>query len=145
MREWLQAYLDGTLSPDDIAILYHVGDEFSGETDFRLHGDGVFSLWSTVTAGRTRRDYTGRVDQKQVGDVARALLHGQVWNVQHVRAISGDDDPEVRIAVQNGDRVTEVILWVSEVNHRPAFAEAQRSLIELIREVSRGEVLEVGR
>jgi hypothetical protein len=145
MREWLQAYLDGTLSPDDIAILYHVGDEFSGETDFRLHGDGVFSLWSTVTAGRARRDYTGRVDQKQVGDVARALLRGQVWNVRHVRAIPGDDDPEVRIAVQSGDSLAEVILWVSEVNHRPAFADAQRSLIELIREVSRGEVLEVGR
>lgn len=145
LQERLADYLAGKVAPDKIAILYHIGDEFSGETDFRLQGDGSFTLWSTVTAGRARRDYTGQVDLEQVKNVARGLLSARVWEVRHVRSIPGDDDPEVRIAIQHGDSIAQAVLWVSELKERPAFTEAQKPLLELIHQVSRGEVLEVGR
>lgn len=145
MKEWLQAYLDGKLSPDEIELLYHIGDDFSGETDFRLRGDGDFALWSTVTAGRARRDFAGRVDPEEVKIVARALLDAQLWTVQHLRSIPGEDDPEARIAVQKGGESAVAVLWVSEVKDVAAFAEAQKVLLDLIWQVSGGEVLEVGR
>jgi hypothetical protein len=145
MQQWLQGYLDGTISPGELVIIYHIGDEFSGETDVQLHGDGAYRMWSTVTVGRARRAFTGQVSRSDVRAIVQALLSAQIWDVRHVRNIPGDDDPEAIIAVQRGDGREEVILWVSEIDKRPSFAEAQQAILDLIRTVSSGEVLEVGR
>ena len=144
MRAWLQGYLAGQVPPAELTILYHIGDEFSGETDFRLRGDGAYTLWSTATSGRARRDFAGQVERGAVQEVARALIDARIWDVHHVRSLPGDDDPESRIAVRKGDTQQTVALWVSEIGERPAFAEAQEAILNLIRAVSRGEVLEVG-
>lgn len=104
MQEWLQGYLGGTISPHELTISYHIGDEFSGETDFQLGGDGTYALWSTVTRGRARRTFRGQVDHSEVRVLVQEFLDTEIWNVRHVQCIPGDDDPEAVIAVSAAKR-----------------------------------------
>jgi len=140
----LKAYLNETLPPAEFAIYYHIGDDFSGETDLRLRGDGDCKLESTVTQGRQRKTYHGHVPPNRVAVVVRKLQESCIWEVRHVHPRPGEDDPEAIIAVEAAGKRDQVVLWVSEIGECPPFAKAQAPLLALVHELSKGEVLESG-
>src|SRR4051794_10706665 len=129
MDESLKAYLDGKLPPAHFAIRYQIGDDFSGQTDLRLRGDGEYKLDSTVTEGRQRKTYDGQVPADRVIVVARELQSARVWEVSHVHPRPGEDDPEAIIAVEAADKRAQVVLWVSEIGECPPFAQVQAALL----------------
>jgi hypothetical protein len=145
MHDSIEEYLDQAISTSEFAIYYHIGDSFSGETDLLLKGDGQYELWSTVTQGRQRKEYTGQLVPERVREIAKTMQTVQLWEVKHVRAKPGEDDPDAIIGVQTGTARSEVVLWVSEISQSPAFSEVQDRLLSLIHDVSDGEVLESGR
>ena len=140
----LGKYLDGTTNRSEFVIRYHIGDDFSTETQFDLRGDGAFDLWSTATHGRQRRTFSGQLDINQVQQVVTALQETRFWEVQHIKTHPGEDDPEASIAVTAGGDSFQVTLWVSEIRHSPIFNKAQQLLLALVHEISGGQVLENG-
>ncbi len=144
MQNSLQAYLDKQIPASDFAIHYHIGDDFSGETDFQLRGDGTYELWSTVTPGRQHRTYSGQVSLAQVEQLVQELLAAEVWQTKHVRDKPGEDDPEASITIEADGQTFQVVLWVSEIRDSPPFARSQQALLTLVHTVSGGEVLEGG-
>ncbi|MBZ0304317.1 MAG: hypothetical protein K8J31_31565 [Anaerolineae bacterium] len=145
MQDLLNAYLSRQIPAADLTITYHIGDDFSGETYLELRGDGVYELWSTATAGRQRRSYSGQTDQAAVENLARSMIEQRLWEVQHVRSKPGEDDPLVSIQVATPANRAEVLLWISEVRQVAAFAAVQAELLDLIHSLSNHEILEGGR
>lgn len=145
MENILRSYLNGKIPPADLQIHYHIGNTFSGETDFRLRGDGAYQLSSTVTQERQRRDYSGQLDMTEVQDLARTALSGRLWEVKHFLVKRGRDNPEVLIEVKAGKESSATVLSVREVEEVPAFDKVQSEILTLVHRVSCGEVLEVGR
>jgi hypothetical protein len=133
-----QGTLDGVLS-------YRVGDEFRGATELRLAADGSYELSSTRTAGRRRLTFEGRIDAERVRAVAAAWRAARLWDVEHQRAKPGEDDPEAILALETGGRRSDVVLWVSEVPSSEPFRRAREPLLELVQELSDGQILEYGR
>lgn len=130
--------LDGVLS-------YAVGDEFRGATELRLATDGAYELRSTRTAGRQELTFDGRIEPERVQAIAAAWRDARLWDVRHLRSKPGDDDPEAILALEAGDTRSEAVLWVSEVPSSEPFRRAREPLLELIQELSDGQVLEYGR
>lgn len=143
MKQQLQAYLKGDLS--DLKIYYHIGNAFAGETEFNLSGDGSYELWSTVTNNRQRREYSGQVKRADVQALVLTMLDVEFWDVTHVSSERGLDNPEVRVEVTAGGKSFPVVLWATEIDDVPAFDTVQEEILALVRQVSDGEVLEVGR
>jgi hypothetical protein len=144
MERSLDAYLAREVPPAEFAVHYRIGDEFSGETEFRLWGDGRYDLRSTVTPGRATRTFAGQAEAAEVEELVRALKEARIWEATHVRTKPGEDDPEASIAVEGAGQEERVALWVSEIRESPPFARAQQALLALIRRLSGGEVLEGG-
>src|SRR5262245_45155261 len=106
MKDCLQAYLEKRVAAPDFAIHYQIGNSFSGETEFRLRGDGRFELWSTVTGGRQPKAYSGLVGVERIEEVAKVLLDAEVWETQHLLDVPVPDDPEASIGIEcAGQRV----------------------------------------
>lgn len=145
MQTVLNEYLDQEITGSEITFYYHIGDSFSGETDFRLQGDGNYKVWSTVTQGRQRKEYSGKIEFSEVAALAQKMLAVKIWEVKHIRAKPGEDDPQAVIGVLAGEQDYQVILWVSEISQSTPFEEVQRSILDIVYKVSQGEVLEVGR
>ena len=145
MEEALVTYLLDASADDALTIAYHVGDGFSGETDLILEGNGDYRLWSTVTQGRQRRNYSGAVPVETVQALVREIVRVRLWEVDHVVRDRGRDNPETRIDVRVGEDGFSAVLWVSEVDDVPPFDEIQQQILALARSLSDGDVLEVGR
>lgn len=143
MRNSLRAYLQQKIAGNEFMIHYHIGNDFSGETDFRLQGDGSYHLWSTVTQGYLRKSYSGQVAPEQVRKIAQDMLNAKVWRVKHTHP-RGLDDPDVKITVFAKGQKSGVVLWLSEVRESLPFAGIQQKLLEVVHRVSEGEVLENG-
>lgn len=144
MQDILKAYLAREMAGSDITFYYHIGDSFSGESDFQLRGDGSYEVWSTVTKERQRKNYSGHLDLSQVEALAQAMIAVQIWEVKHIRSKPGEDDPQAIIGVKTGQQNFQVVLWVSEISKSPPFVEVQKHILDLVHEVSNGEVLEIG-
>ena len=145
MEKCLDDYLSDRIPPADLAIHYHIGTAFYGETDFLLTGDGAYQLWSTVTEGRQRHEYSGQMGVSDVQEVVRTMLSVRLWEVKHVFSERGRDNPEARIVVTCGEQTFPVVLWVMEIDDVPAFDEVQEKILKLVRRVSDDEVEEPGR
>ena len=145
MENILTDYLRGQLFPTDLTINYHIGNAFSGETDLRLRGDGIYELWSTVTQDRQHRRYSGQLNVADVHELVQTIQSVRLWEVQHIFMEGGRDNPEARIVVTANEESFTVVLWVMEIEDVPAFDEVQEKILTLVRRVSDGEVLEVGR
>lgn len=145
MENTLKLYLENGLDAQDFMIHYHIGNSFSGETNFELRGDGAYALWSTVTEGRQRREYNGTTERQQVAEIAQTMLALRLWEVKHVAKERGLDNPEVRITVSAKDETFSVVLWANETAKVAAFKKVQNKILHLIHSLSNGEVLEVGR
>jgi hypothetical protein len=130
--------LDGVLS-------YEVGDEFRGATAFRLATDGAYELRSTRTTGRRELTFDGRIQPERARAIAATWRDASVWEVRHQRSKPGDDDPEAILALEAGDRRSEVVLWVSEIPSSERFRRAREPLLDLLGELSDGQILEFGR
>ncbi len=145
MEQALKAFLDGILDPEEFEIHYHIGGGLWGETEAHLRGTGAYRLSSTVTDGRQLRTYAGRVDTAEVRELTRVALRVRLWEAGHVADRRGRDNPDARIDVTAGAETYPVVLWVSETDEVPAFNEVQQRILDLVRRLSGGEVLEVGR
>ena len=145
MKDCLNEYFEKQTDVSNFVVHYHIGDSFSGETEFRLEGDGKYELWSTATKGRQRKTYTGQVEVEQVKQMVKEFLDAEVWEVRHFRDKPGDDDPEASIEVECGGQKYRVALWVSEIRKSPQFVKAQQALLTLAHTLSAGEVLESGK
>jgi hypothetical protein len=141
----LNGYLDGTVAPADFVVRYRIGDSFSGETGLDLHGDGTYDAFSTATAGKQRRSYRGQLSIDDVQALVRALHEARIWEARHVRSKPREDDPLASLSVTADGRDATVMLWVSEIGRVPPFAAAQDAVLDVIRRISGGEVLESGR
>jgi hypothetical protein len=141
----LNGYLEGTVAPADLVVRYHIGDSFTGETGLDLRGDGSYDAFSTATAGRQRRSYRGQLSVDDARSLVRALRDARIWEARHVRSKPREDDPlaSLSVAAHGGDAAVE--LWVSEIELVPPFAAAQAAVLDVIRRISGGEVLESGR
>ncbi len=144
MHTNLQAYLDHHLAAPEFAIHYHIGDDFNGETELRLRGDGHYTLESNVIQDRQRKTYQGQVTTERVAQVVQSLQAAHVWEAHHIHPRPAEDDPEAIIAVTAAGKEARVVLWVSEIAESPPFQAAQRALLALVQELSHGEVLEGG-
>ena len=122
-----------------------MGTDFLGETDARLRADGSYELWSTVTAGRRRREFSGRTDPAVVQDVVALMAREELWTVGHVNPHQADDDALAIFEVGDGQRSGRVELWVSEVASVPAFDRCQQAVLGLVRRLSNEVILENGR
>jgi hypothetical protein len=138
----LSGLAEGTF---DGVISYEVGDEFRGATAIRLGTDGAYDLRSTRTAGRRELSFEGEIDPERVRAVAAAWREARLWEVRHVRSKPGDDDPEAILALDAGGCRSEVVLWISEVPSSEPFQRAGVPLLDLIQELSDGQILEYGR
>ena len=144
--EQLESDLAGLLEGSRDGVLsYEVGDEFRGATELRLGADGAYELRSTRTAGRRALTFEGRVDPERVRAVAAVWREVRLWEVAHQRSKPGEDDPEAVLALRTGPRRSAVVLWVSEVPSSEAFQRAREPLLDLIQELSDGQILEFGR
>ncbi|MFI9586941.1 hypothetical protein ACIHCQ_35115 [Streptomyces sp. NPDC052236] len=126
-------------------IAYHIGSEFYGETDARFEDNGRYVLWSTVTQGRERLEFSGRLDPDEVRGLVELVTRERLWTVRHVRPTQADDDAPAFLEAGDGVRRARVELWVSEAGSVPEFARVQEAVLDLIRRVSDGAILEVGR
>lgn len=124
-------------------LTYDIGSEFYGETHARFGGDGTYRIWSTVTEGRARLDYEGRCDPGDVAALVEHLRAGALTSPE--RGLQGEDDALVRLAVRDDSGAGTVELWVSQIREQPAFDEAQQPVLDLIRRLSDGSILETGR
>jgi hypothetical protein len=129
----------------DGVLSYAVGDEFRGATEFTVGADGAYRLRSTRTADRAELTFEGRIEPERVRAIAAEWREARVWQVRHVRAKPGDDDPPAVLALEAGGGRSEVVLWVSEVPSSDAFGRGRAPLLALIEELSDGRVLEYGR
>jgi hypothetical protein len=145
MEDLLAGYMNGTVAPEDLVLRYRIGDSFSGETGLELRGDGTYDAFSTATEGRQRRGYRGRLPAEEVQALVRALQDARVWDARHVRSKPREDDPPASLSVAADGREADVTVWVSEIGQVPSFAAAQDAVLDLIRRISGGEVLESGR
>lgn len=145
MQEMLQDYLSAGAPAEGLALHYRIGDDFSGETDFRLHSDGRYELTSSATQGRKRKQYVGGAGAGAFQTLASAMLKERLWEVTHPRPHPGEDDPPAIIEVETPEQTFAVTLWVSEIRLCPAFGRVQTRILDLIHTLSSGEVLESGR
>ena len=141
MHKSLKAYQSQKISDTDFAIHYHIGNDFCGETDFRLQGNGTYDLWTTVTNGRQKKSYSGQVAVCEVEQVVEEMLANRIWQVRHIYPMRALDDPGAKIAIEAANQKFEVMLWASEIEESPPFAAVQGELLSLIHEVSQGQVL----
>jgi hypothetical protein len=145
MEDILTDYLNNQIAATSLKIRYHIGNQFSGETEFHIWGDGKYTLWSTVLKGRERRDYSGQLDEADLRDLVRAMLSVQLWKIKHITTERGRDNREACIDVTADEKTYSVVLWVSEIDDVPQFDKIQEQILTLIRKASQAEVLEMGR
>jgi hypothetical protein len=144
LKHDLRAFVEHQLPRHELLVSYHIGDEFSGDTAFRLHGDGGYELQSSVTRGRKLLSFSGQIGSDMVEELVRGLLASKVWEANHSHVQPGEDDPEASLTVQTPGHTSNIILWISEIRDNPQFARAQELLLDLIHKLSQGEVLENG-
>jgi hypothetical protein len=143
----LRVIVTDWLNRDDTAgywLGYHVGSEFYGETDARFQADGRYELWSTVTEGRQRREFSGQCGPEDIRELVSLVAREELWAVHHVRPTQTDDDALARLEAGDGIRHGASELWVSEVESVPSFARVQDAVLELVRRLSAGSILETG-
>jgi hypothetical protein len=144
MSKNLRAYLKKEVDDRDFTIHYYMGGGLGGETSFYLLGDGSVELWSTVTKGHERKIYSGQLPVSQVEQVVQEMLAVKIWRVRHEPS-TRLDDAKVMVSVKGRGQKSIVMLWASEIRESPPFMAVQRSLLGLIRQISKGEVLENAR
>jgi hypothetical protein len=98
-----------------------------------------------VTNDRQRREYSGEVNSADVEALIQTMLDVALWKVKHIASERGLDNAEARIEVTADGETFPVVLWATEIDDVPAFDTVQEQILALVRRVSDGEVLEVGR
>lgn len=137
MRERLEGYLDGSIPAREVTLHYRVGSSFTGRTELFLRGDGHYELTSDVTEGRAERSFSGETEGAR--DVARAWVEQAVWSFEP----DGEkrmDDPPCILGVDG----EQMVLRLHQAREHAGYQAAQAPVLELIRSVSGGEVLESG-
>jgi hypothetical protein len=145
MQDILKEYINGSLKPESLEIKYRIGDEFTGITSFDLLGNGKYQLISNVRKGRLLKNIEGSIEQNHVRDLVSLMQSNELWNVSHFQAQIADGDRVTSIEVRNGEDSQTVVLWGAEVKEVPAYNKVQDRILELIKEISSGEILELGR
>jgi len=145
MQASIEGFLDGSAPDGDFALEYHIGNSFSGETRLRLRGTGDYEAFSTVTEGRRQLDFQGRLERARVERLVAALRDARVWEARPADRERMLDDPLAAIVVSRGGEEDRVALPASHISAVAPFAAAQAAILELVREVSGGAVLEAGR
>ncbi len=129
----------------DHRLAYRIGNEFTGETAAAFGADGSYELWSTVTPGHEHREFTGHCDPAEIAALAALMAAEELWTVTHIDPRQREDDSLVVLEAGDGERSGRVELWLSEVPRVPGFARVQEALLELVRRLSGGVILEEGR
>src|SRR3954451_3382112 len=80
-------------------LRYHIGSSFAGETSLEIGASGDYELWSTVTEGRRRREFGGRLAPERFGRLLGELVAARVWEARPVRERRRMDDPVASIGV----------------------------------------------
>lgn len=135
----------GQADPQGFWLDYRIGSEFYGETSAHFEADGTYDLWSTVTEGRERRQFSGQHDPRDIGDIVALIDREHLSTVRHVRPNQADDDSLATVDIGDATSRARVELWVSEIESVPAFARVQAAVLDLIRRLSDGTILEAGR
>jgi hypothetical protein len=125
-------------------LAYDIGTPFSGQTHLSLHGDGSYSLWSTVTEGRARLEFTGTLDGAELQGLLTALSHSRFWEEPGPEKARTPDDVKARITLKTGDAEQAAAVWLSQMDEHPAFRTAQTALLTLIAKLSGNKILEKG-
>ena len=127
------------------SLAYDIGNSFSGQTHFALHGDGTYSLWSTVTEGRARLELTGKLTSAEMRELLTALSRSHFsQGCADEKSKVEDDVVNARISIKDG-RTEEVAgVWLSQMDDHPGFKAAQDTLLALIGKLSGGKILEKG-
>ena len=144
MEETLRKYIDNQIADNYITISYQIGNSFLGETFFEITGEGNYLLWSTVTKGRKKIELSGKLDKKEVVELANLIIKNKIREVKHINQHPADDDAESVIAVKEGDKAFKSVLWNSEVGQVKPFEEVVKQIILLINRISKGKILESG-
>ena len=126
------------------ALTYDIGTPFSGQTHFLLHGDGSYSLWSTVTEGRKRLEFTGTLDGAELQDLLTTLSRSRFWEEPGPDKARTPDDVKARITLKTADAEQAAAVWLGEMDEHPAFRTAQHALLTLIAKLSGNKILEKG-
>jgi hypothetical protein len=145
MQDAIEAFLRGDLSGGTFVLRYRIGSGFTGLTTLEVRGDGEYEAVSTVTEGRRKLRFTGRISRARLERLVQAIAEARVWETPADSGIPKLDEPVPAIAVEADGEKQEVAVPASQLEEVPAFARAQEVLLEFAREVSDGAVLERGR
>jgi hypothetical protein len=141
MNDTMRDLVNGS---EPAAVTYTVGGTYPGWTSLRLTADGDYELQSTMAEDGQQHGFSGKVRPDQVAEFVTLLRNERIWEVEHVKK-RAPGETAARIEVTVGDRSAVVELWTSEVRRVPAFQRATAVLVELIGELSGGEIAEPGR
>ncbi len=145
MEQQLNAFLEGEIAPEAFQLSYQVGDDFSGATALECFGNGNYHLESSVTTERQLAHFDGQVAANEIVSIAQAMVDHKIWNVRHGRPLPGDGEAVPTITIMVDGKATKVDCWGGEVVSTPQFAAVQDLILGLIKRISGGQILEVGR
>ena len=145
MQETIEAFLRGDMPRGTFVLRYRIGSGFSGLTTLEVRGNGDYEAVSTVTEGRRKLHFTGRISSERLERLVQAVAEARVWETPADFGIPKLDEPVPTIAVEADGEEQEVSVPASRLKEVPTFARAQEAMLEFVREVSDGAVLESGR
>ena len=145
MKQELNLILKNGISNSDFRIQYKKGNSFSGETDFNLDSDGTCEVWSTVTKGRLKKSFEGQLLEEEIQELLKMFLSAKLWKTKHNPSKQREDDSLASIIVFVGEKKYDNSLWVSEIRNCPNFDNPQQAILRIIKNISKGEILENGR
>ena len=135
----LRGYTAGEITPETFRIRYQTGSMFHGETMFVLFGDGRYRLRVTTAGGLNEKQFSGEIAPEQVQNIVTTLIDSAYWQATTVPPYE-PDSVMVNISIHNGDDGHVTAINNSEVSAQPGFAKAETALLNLIKELSDGEI-----
>lgn len=114
----------------------------AGVTELTVTAAGTYALDSKVTEGRRPLHLDGQLTPQQ-RDTVLALInqHDLLATPASTRNIGDDEEPNI-IEVRDGDLVHELRVWHGDAMKLPGFHAFEQGLVDVIREVSGGAVLD---
>lgn len=127
------------------SLAYDIGNSFAGQTHFVLQGDGTYSLWSTVTEGRARLEFTGTLGGTEIQALLAAISQSRFWDGPASEKTKTPDDIRARITLKEANAERAAAVWLSQMDEHPGFQAAQDTLLALIARLSGNKILEKGK
>ena len=124
----------------DLAFVYQRGHDLSGITRFEARAGGAFTLKSDNPRRQRHSFFEGELAVDQRNAILTAIEENHLLDVPSSTRNIGDDELPVIVELNYDDSLHRLFIWADDAHKNVGFHRFEKTLWDLLKQLSNGEV-----